>query len=270
MQRRRRNQFPFRFLVTSWYCIARVPESFSAWGRPRCHGFSTDCPDDSQALIPIRDFASAGPGRSSPRFHGGLGRWTRCHRQCHRGARSVGCPGQTDDEDRWRRCTRLCSPDLGRRKRHDDPAKICGHRRKNRRSHGAGRGPANSTSTFRSYSRRRRSRDRHEPQFKERLFQESRKLVASTRPLAVRVFDEAVKQLEKELELSIVNDVLPAFGDVFTAFDSPAAGGMVATSLVVSLEVRDARKATVVSGFDRLMKLVDQSPGGRTCRNRRF
>lgn len=89
------------------------------------------------------------------------------------------------------------------------------------------------------------------------VFQEARKLLATTQPLSVRVFDEAVKQLEKELELSIVKDILPAFGDVFTAFDSPAAGGLVATSLVVTVEVRDARKAALV--FDRLMKLVEQS-----------
>lgn len=90
-----------------------------------------------------------------------------------------------------------------------------------------------------------------------RIFQESRRLLESVQPLSVRVFDEAVKQLESELELKIVEDVLPAFGDVVVAFDSPSAGGMIATSLVISLEVRDARKAAAV--FDRLMKLVEQS-----------
>lgn len=89
------------------------------------------------------------------------------------------------------------------------------------------------------------------------IYQESRRLLATAQPLSVRVFDEAVKQLEKELELNIVDDVLPAFGDIMTAFDSPSAGGMIATSLVVSLEVRDRTKAAVV--FDRIMKLVEQS-----------
>ena len=89
------------------------------------------------------------------------------------------------------------------------------------------------------------------------IFQESRRLLQSVQPLSVRVFDEAVKQLESELELKIVEDVLPAFGDVLVAFDSPSAGGLIATSLVVSLEVRDGKKAAVV--FDRLMKLIEQS-----------
>ena len=90
-----------------------------------------------------------------------------------------------------------------------------------------------------------------------RIFQESRQLLAKAQPLSVRVFDEAIKQLETELELKIVDDVFPAFGDTIIAFDSPSAGGMVVTSLVVSLEVRDAAKAARV--FDRLMKFVEQS-----------
>ena len=89
------------------------------------------------------------------------------------------------------------------------------------------------------------------------IFQEARNLLATARPLAVRVFDEAVKEFETEIGLNIVDGVLPAFGDVITAFDSPAAGGMIATSLVVSLEVRDAQKAQSV--FDHLMKLIEQS-----------
>ena len=90
-----------------------------------------------------------------------------------------------------------------------------------------------------------------------RVFQESRQLLVKAQPLSVRVFDEAVKQLQTELELRIVEDVLPAFGDVVMAFDSPGAGGMIATSLIVSLEVKDAPKAAIV--FDRLMKLIEQS-----------
>lgn len=90
-----------------------------------------------------------------------------------------------------------------------------------------------------------------------RIYQEARKLLATTQPLSVRVFDEAIKQLETELELKIVADILPAFGDVITAFDSPSEGGLIASSLIVSLEVRDAGKAKKV--FERLMKLIEQS-----------
>lgn len=89
------------------------------------------------------------------------------------------------------------------------------------------------------------------------LFRQTRQVLAQTQPLSVRVFDEAVKQLEAELELKIVDDVLPAFGDVISAFDSPAAGGMVASSLVVAIEIRDLEKATIV--FNRVLKLVEQS-----------
>ena len=89
------------------------------------------------------------------------------------------------------------------------------------------------------------------------VYQEARKMLATVQPLSVRLFDEAVKQLESELELKIVDDVLPAFGDYITAFDSPSGGGMIATSLIVGIEVRDVAKANRV--FDRLMKLVEQS-----------
>ena len=89
------------------------------------------------------------------------------------------------------------------------------------------------------------------------IYQEARKVLATAQPLSVRVFDEAVKQLETELELKIVEDVLPAFGDVVTAFDSPSGGGLVATSLIVGLEVHDAAKAARV--FERLTKLVEHS-----------
>lgn len=91
----------------------------------------------------------------------------------------------------------------------------------------------------------------------KKVYLETRKLLGTVQPLSVRLFDEAVKQLESELELKIVEDVLPAFGDFVTAFDSPSGGGMIATSLIVSLEVRDVAKANRV--FGRLMKLVEQS-----------
>lgn len=90
-----------------------------------------------------------------------------------------------------------------------------------------------------------------------RVYQETRKLLATIQPLSVRLFDETVKQLEAELELKIVTDILPAFGDVITAFDSPSEGGVIVTSMIIGLEVRDAAKATRV--FDRMMKLLEQS-----------
>ena len=90
-----------------------------------------------------------------------------------------------------------------------------------------------------------------------RLFKESRQMVAKTQPQAVRIFDETVTELQSELELQIVEDVLPAFGDVVMAFDSPSLGGMVATSLMLSVEIQDTKKATRV--FEQLMRLTEQS-----------
>ena len=90
-----------------------------------------------------------------------------------------------------------------------------------------------------------------------RLFKESRQMIAKTQPQAVRIFDETVRELQSELELRILEDVLPAFGDVVMAFDSPSLGGMIATSLMLSVEIQDVKKATRV--FEQLMKLTEQS-----------
>jgi hypothetical protein len=90
-----------------------------------------------------------------------------------------------------------------------------------------------------------------------RLFKESRQMIAKTQPLAVRIFDETVTELQSELELQILEDVFPAFGDVVMAFDSPSLGGMIATSLMLSVEIQDVKKATRV--FEQLMRLTEQS-----------
>jgi len=85
----------------------------------------------------------------------------------------------------------------------------------------------------------------------------ARELVGRTTPASAAVFDEAVKQMESELGLSLERDVYPAIGDAWTAFDSPSEGGLVGSSLIVAVEVRDAKRAEVV--FDHLMKLLAQS-----------
>lgn len=88
----------------------------------------------------------------------------------------------------------------------------------------------------------------------------ARELVGRTTPASAAVFDEAVKQLEAELGLNLMRDVYPAVGDVWTAFDSPAEGGLLGSSLIVAVEVRDTKRAEVL--FDRLMKLLEQSLAG--------
>ncbi|MBC8117743.1 MAG: hypothetical protein H7062_25415 [Candidatus Saccharimonas sp.] len=85
----------------------------------------------------------------------------------------------------------------------------------------------------------------------------ARELVGRTTPASAAVFDEAVKQLESELGLSLEQDVYPAIGDAWTAFDSPSEGGLIGSSLIVAVEVRDVDRAAVL--FDHLMKLLAQS-----------
>ena len=85
----------------------------------------------------------------------------------------------------------------------------------------------------------------------------ARELVGRTTPASAAMFDEAIKQLESELGLNLERDIYPVVGETWTAFDSPSAGGLIATSLIVAVEVRDAKRAEVL--FERLMKLVEQS-----------
>lgn len=84
-----------------------------------------------------------------------------------------------------------------------------------------------------------------------------RDLVAKTNPLSLRVFDEATKELEKELGLSLGQDVFPALGNAWTAFSSPSEGGQIGSSLIVAVEVRDQVKAQAV--YERLLQLLEQS-----------
>ena len=85
----------------------------------------------------------------------------------------------------------------------------------------------------------------------------ARELIGRTTPASAAVFDEAVKQMEMELGLNLERDVYPAIGDAWTAFDSPSEGGLVGSSLIVAIEVRDAKRAAVL--FEHLMKLLEQS-----------
>ena len=85
----------------------------------------------------------------------------------------------------------------------------------------------------------------------------ARELVGRTAPLSAAVFDEAVKQMESELGLNLELDVYPAIGDAWTAFDSPSEGGLIGSSLIVAVEVRDVKRAEVL--FEHLMKLLEQS-----------
>lgn len=84
-----------------------------------------------------------------------------------------------------------------------------------------------------------------------------RDLVARTNPLSLKVFDQATREFETELGLSLAADLYPAFGNAWTVFNSPLEGGMMGSNMIVALEVRDPAKAQIV--LERLMQLLEQS-----------
>jgi len=86
-----------------------------------------------------------------------------------------------------------------------------------------------------------------------RLRDTAREIVMQTLPDAVAGFDEFQRQLELELKLDS-EDIIAAFGDVVTAYDSPSSGGLGLTGLVIALPVKDAgRAANVVQSVHRLI-----------------
>lgn len=88
-------------------------------------------------------------------------------------------------------------------------------------------------------------------------------LLKDIEPGLAENFDAIESQLTEELGFSIEEDLLAAFGQQVTLFDSPAAGGLFATSLTAALEVKDADKAEKV--FGQLMGLLKASlPGDQT------
>lgn len=99
---------------------------------------------------------------------------------------------------------------------------------------------------------------------KKKIFQEAGKVVAGTGPQNKKMFDEFVQQLEKELELSLNDDIFNAFDDKLILFNSPSAGGLYITSLTAAISVNDHEKANKV--FKRAMKLLaDYLPGEMTA-----
>ena len=73
--------------------------------------------------------------------------------------------------------------------------------------------------------------------------------------------------VEAELGLSLTDDVFEAFGDVWTIYDSPSAGGVFVTSLVAGLEVKNAEKAYRV--LSQLMRVLKASLPGISNNGRR-
>jgi hypothetical protein len=83
-------------------------------------------------------------------------------------------------------------------------------------------------------------------------------VLARTNPgVAGKIVDEALHELESELGMKLNEDLFPAFGNAWTAFNSPTEGGLMGTGMIVAVEVRDVNKAQVI--FERLMKLLEES-----------
>ncbi|HUG91476.1 MAG TPA: hypothetical protein VML55_11610 [Planctomycetaceae bacterium] len=87
-----------------------------------------------------------------------------------------------------------------------------------------------------------------------------RQIVSEAHPPSGDRLEQLLMQLEAELGVSFEDDVFPAFGDVWTVYDSPDAGGVLFTSAVATLEVREPARARQV--FDQLMTILDRALPG--------
>lgn len=87
-------------------------------------------------------------------------------------------------------------------------------------------------------------------------------LIEQIQPQLMENFEAIEAQAETELGFSIEEGFLKAYGQRMTVFDSPASGGLFATSLTLAVEVADAEKADKV--FEQLMMVLKASlPGER-------
>ena len=80
--------------------------------------------------------------------------------------------------------------------------------------------------------------------------------------------ERSLGELDRELGFSIEKDVLPAYGQVWTLYDAPSHGGTIASSPILTLEVRDAQKAYEV--FSNFMALLKRELPGEMGRDYRF
>lgn len=87
-----------------------------------------------------------------------------------------------------------------------------------------------------------------------------RKIVQAANPELGEQFDAGLSQAEGVLELSVRDDVMAAFGDVWTLYDAPSNGGVLASAPVLCLEVRDHERASRC--FLRLMELIEANLPG--------
>ncbi len=93
-------------------------------------------------------------------------------------------------------------------------------------------------------------------------------VLGAIEPQSAEFFKAIVSGVEAELGLSLKEDFFEAFGDAWTVYDSPSAGGVFITNLVAAVEVKNAEKAYRV--LSRLMQVpkatLPGDSGGRRPR----
>ncbi|WP_166830907.1 hypothetical protein [Thalassoroseus pseudoceratinae] len=99
-----------------------------------------------------------------------------------------------------------------------------------------------------------------------KVLAELRTVVGDADPVALDALNGTVKQLESELELSFDDDIFPAIGQVWSVHNSPSNGGLLFTSPVLTVDVKDADKAEKV--FKRLMEVLQLAVPGQTREGR--
>lgn len=91
-----------------------------------------------------------------------------------------------------------------------------------------------------------------------------REVVGKTDPGMQQQLDAVIGQLESEIGLSLQDDIFASMDDVWTVYDSPSAGGVLITSAVMSIHVRDAEAAyRTMSQLMKLFKAALPEPSAR-------
>ena len=76
-----------------------------------------------------------------------------------------------------------------------------------------------------------------------RIVETARTLAAVGGPASADQFDRLLQEIETNIDASVEENILQGFGNVMVFHDSPSAGGLLATSLVGSVEVTDYDRA---------------------------
>lgn len=93
-----------------------------------------------------------------------------------------------------------------------------------------------------------------------KVLEAARQIVGNADPQSKENLDQLIQQLETELGVSFTEDIFKAFGDLWTMYDSPSAGGLLVSAPVLSLEVRDGDKAKKV--VQQLLQVLENALPG--------